>query len=203
MNNNIDEQRIVSEIIKTYNSKNKLTIKQQDLYRVLRILPKNTCLDFINIKEINSLSGCTIKPFMKFKWNTLHIKSFYRLFSYKNSYGEFEPYQYNLDWLYIQKGATIDEMFFNTKFNKKLPRMEENMSFNDFVYTTGLIVTPELLENNDMPIDTWYKNKHNQKLMRTNKQYEPMLEYWLNSDFITTEEKIEAMEESGIEIFEV
>ena len=54
-----------------------------------------------------------------------------------------------------------------------------------------------------MSIDKWCKNKHNRKLMKTNEQYEPMLEYWINSDFITIEEKIDAMKESGIEIFDI
>jgi len=113
------------------------------------------------------------------------------------------PYKYDLDWVYIQQGAIITNMFLNIKFCKKLPRIEANISFNEFVKRTKLIVTPELLTNNDMDVKEWCNDKNNQKLMKTNRLYEPMLRYWLDSDFITIEEKFNVIQEINIQVFDI
>jgi len=171
---------------------------------IIDTAPDDVCINFLNTDVIRVSELTIVPPFKKIIFDTSNIIDFTGSFSYFDfESNKYMPYQYDLDWVYIKKGACINDMFEHTKFNKKLPKMEENMPFDEFVKTTGLIVTPELFKNNNISVDTWCKNKHNQKLMRSNKQYEPMLEYWLNSDFITTEEKIEAMEKSGIEIFEV
>jgi len=185
-----------------YDSYNKYTVKDnKEIRSIIDSSPNNADLNFLDITNVTKLPK--IKPNMILKWDTSNITRFSMTFSYSNNIHEQKtPYQYDLDWVFIAKEATALCMFKDTKFNKKLPRTE-NRTFDDFVNETCLIVTPELLKNNNISIDTWCKNKHNQKLMKTNKLYEPMLEYWLNSDFITTEEKIEAMKESGIEIFEI
>jgi len=188
-----------------YDSNNKYIVKSNwDFQRIIQTSPNNIEINFLDLKNVDNLDRTSIKPSIKIQFDTQHIRNYTQLFSdYDQYFYKRDPYQYDLDWVYIKKGAIISEMFDYTKFSKKLPRMETKISFNEFVKRTGLIVTPELLENNDMSVDKWCKTKHNKKLMKNNKQYEPMLEYWLNSDFITAEEKIEAMEESGIEIFDI
>ena len=191
-----------NDLNRLYDSCNKYIVKNDDeLASIVNSSPNNADLTFLDISNVNKLPK--IKPNMVLKWDTSNIKRFVRSFSYSNNNDPIIPYQYDLDWLVITKEAITIFMFKDTKFNKKLPRTEKNIQFNDFVDATSLIVTPKLLENNDMSVDEWCKTKHNKKLMKTNKQYDPMLEYWLNTDFITIEEKIDAMKESGIEIFEI
>jgi len=61
----------------------------------------------------------------------------------------------------------------------------------------------ELLSNNGMNVKEWCNNKHKQKLMKINKLYEPMLRYWLYSDFITVEERFDAIQETNVQNFDI
>ena len=78
------------------------------------------------------------------------------------------------------------------------------MTFNKLVLETGLIVTPELIMNNyDISLGEWCSDDYNQLLMETDKQYRLMLEFWVSSNFISSEKKIHLMEKLGIEIFDI
>ena len=180
---------------KGYSVDNKYLVKNDlELKSILHSSPENADLSILDISNATYITN--IKSNMILEWNTSHITKFHRTFANIN-------YVHDLDWLIIQEGASIDGIFFNSEFSKKLPK-HNGMNFHQFVQKTKLKVTPEIIKNNfDNSLEEWCSNSNNQIFMRIDNLYRPILEYWLNSDFITTEEKIEAVKVSGIEIFDI
>ena len=197
-----------AKLIENYDKTNKYKVSDLDtLKSILLDSPIDANLECIDIGNIYSLTGLfngfyKRRPNSKIKmvlnWDTRHIRKFSNMFYFADLSGM------SLDWVFIKENAVFYRMFLYAKYTNKLPKTEANLSFNDFVNVTKLNVFPELIENNfDISLEKWCSYRRNKILMKTNELYKPMLEYWLNTDFITIEEKIDAMKESGIEIFEI
>ena len=184
------------KIYKDYDNEHKYIVaNNSDIYSIIRSSPSDANLSFIDIRNLDKFPQ--LNETMITYWDTKHIYDFAWSFYCTD-------YKYDLDWMFIRKGATITDMFKNSKFNKKLPIFESHITLNELVSRTGLIVTPELITNNyDISLKEWCFDDYNQILMETNKQYLPMLEFWVSSNFISSEKKTQLMEESGIEIFDI
>ena len=192
-------QTCFNDVVGLSDSNNKYVVKTEyQLETIVNSSPVDADLSFLDISKIKEFP--TIKQKMILNWDTSHITSFAYAFREDN----IQPYQYDLNWLFIKNGANISGIFSGTKFCKKLPRMETKISFNEFVKRTKLIVTPELLKNNDMDVKEWCNNKHKQKLMKTNNLYEPMLEYWVTTDYFdSVEEKLNVIQETNVQVFDI
>jgi len=169
------------------------TLEHNELLQLCSNCPIDADLSFLNIRKIQHLNG--LFQWTNYNgnigWDTSHVTSFKSLFMYSD-------YNQPLDWMIIRKGATIVDMFKDAKFSNKLPRTEQNISFNQFVKRTSLKVTVELLKNNiDVPIEKWCSYKNNRKLLVSNELYRDVLEWYIEQ--VDVAERIKLMEDSGIE----
>jgi len=137
-NNGYYSEPCFNDIEGLYDSTNKYVVKNNlQLKTIVNSSPVGANLSFIDTSNIAKCPN--IKQKMILNWDTSTFTSY--TYSFCVIYDDVQPYQYDLDWLYISNGADISDMFFNTKFCKKLPRTETNMSFGEFVNRNGNLVT--------------------------------------------------------------